>query len=211
MKNPFRRLPLPVLLAVVSSVIVSVITPSVPTFRRGFLESSTEPSPIVMLLGAVPGLVSGLLLQEPIERLRRARRSRLLLDRWSGVRRTTPAGAEGPVEVVGTIRIITPVTSRMQRRSCAAYVSHYERLDGVVEYHAAIGDVELRAAAGSAWIEAGPCDVAADPVLGEHELRIADGASVVVRAMASRDTQGRVILRGEGERRLVLALAEKDG
>jgi len=59
------------------------------------------------------------------------------------------------VEIVGT--------SRMERRSCAAFVSHDERLEGVVEYHAAIGDVELRAAGGSAWIEAGPCDVAARP------------------------------------------------
>jgi hypothetical protein len=59
------------------------------------------------------------------------------------------------VEIVGT--------SRMERRSCAASVSHDERLEGVVGYHAAIGDVELRAAGGSAWIEAGPCDVAARP------------------------------------------------
>lgn len=212
-----RKIPLAIWFAVLGAAGFGVIhTMALPAFmrpdglltRRRVRNTGVEAT---MALGAGAGLLVGLLAQSVVERARGRVVARIRRARWSDARRVPLARASGPVEVSGRIRVLTPVTSRMELKPCAAYAVRQDLGDGGVREHAAVGELELRAGRGAvAYIPAGACELALPMPVGQYEQRLEDGARVVVFGIARTDADGRIRLTGDDDRPLLLAPEERE-
>lgn len=162
-----------------------------------------------MLAGGAFGLLVGMLAQSVGERFRGRFAAARMRARWKGVRRVPIVLARGPVRVAGRIRVISPATSGIDRKGCAAFAIRRDLIDGGVEAYARTGELELRDDRGGvAHIGAGPCEIAIPMAVRQYELRIDDGARVVVYGVARADDDGRVHLSGDDDRPLLVSTRE---
>lgn len=205
-RHIYKQLPIgavPVLGAVVGGLLASVLSVvllSRDAWRPG-LATMRSVGQTMTLVGAVGGLILGAVMALMLETWRVRLRAWLLRRRWRDARPVGLDRAVGPIEVEGRVTVRVPVTSRVGRVPCAAYLTRIELSDGTVEEHAEVGDLELEDGSGGiAELTAGPCAIALMPAAGEHELRLMPGDRVRIRARGRRVSGRRVALEADGDR-----------